>query len=362
MSVTSRKDPQVAVRPVSHLGRARRIRPMNGRDIALLASAIGAGLALTWLVYSRLLPLQGLQGFLICWVASFLAFYYAAVRETDGKVIARDRVMTALITVMAIGIVAPLAIIVGYVGVKGLRYLHLSFFSTTMASVGPSSPASQSGGLQAIVGTVEQVGIAMAISVPLGILTAVYLNEVHGRLRRPVRIFVDAMSGVPSIVAGLFIYAVLVAGGGQFSGFAAAIALSILMLPTVTRTCEVVLRLVPDGLREASLAMGAPEWRTVWGVVLPTARSGIITAMILGVARVIGETAPLLMTSLGNPDLNLNPFRGPQASLPLASFKLFTSSQQADISRAWTFAVVLLMLVLVLFVMARRSARTQFGR
>jgi phosphate transport system permease protein len=231
-----------------------------------------------------------------------------------------------------------------------------------MASIGPSSPASQSGGLQAIVGTVEQVAIAMAISVPLGVLTAVYLNEVHGRLRRPVRIFVDAMSGVPSIVAGLFIYAVLVAGGGQFSGFAAAIALSILMLPTVTRTCEVVLRLVPDGLREASLAMGAPEWRTVWRVVLPTARSGIITAMILGVARVIGETAPLLMTSLGNPDLNLNPFRGPQASLPLASFKLFTSSQQADVARAWTFAAVLLILVLILFVLARRSARTQFGR
>ena len=222
-----------------------------------------------------------------------------------------------------------------------------------MASVGPEAPSTQTGGLQAIVGTFEQVGIAMVISVPLGILTAVYLNEVKGRLARPTRIFVDAMSGVPSIVAGLFIYTVLVANGAGFSGFAAALALSVLMLPTVTRTCEVVLRLVPDGLREASLAMGAPEWRTTWGVILPTARTGIITAMILGVARVVGETAPLIMTAFGSATLNVNPFSGPQAALSLSSFQLFGSSQTADVERAWVFAFVLLAIVLILFVAAR---------
>jgi ABC-type multidrug transport system fused ATPase/permease subunit len=119
------------------------------------------------------------------------------------------------------------------------------------------------------------------------------------------------------------------------------------MLPTVTRTCEVVLRLVPDGLREASLAMGAPEWRTTWGVILPTARTGIITAMILGVARVVGETAPLIMTAFGSATLNANPFSGPQAALSLSSFQLFGSSQTADVERAWVFAFVLLAIVLI---------------
>ena len=137
--------------------------------------------------------------------------------------------------------------------------------------------------------------------------------------------FVDAMSGVPSIVAGLFVYAVWVSEFG-FSGFAAALALSISMLPTITRTCEEVLRLVPDGLREASLALGATEWRTTWSVVLPTAQAGLITAVILGVARAVGETAPLIATAFGASPMNANPFHGPQAALPLFVYKQITES------------------------------------
>jgi phosphate transport system permease protein len=334
----------------------------NRRDAAVLVGAVSASFALVWLAYTQLLPLQGIQGFLICWFAAFLLTYFLAVREIDGRVIARDRTMAALVSVSAVAIVIPLALILGYVFVKGLPYLRLTFFTTTMADVSPGSdPATKAGGLQAIVGTLEQVGIATMITVPLGILTAVYLNEVRGRLQRPVRIFVDAMSGTPSIVAGLFLYATLVAKTG-FSGFSAALALAVLMLPTVTRTGEVVLRLVPDGLREASLAMGAPQWKTVTRVVLPTARTGLITASILGVARVVGETAPLIMTAFGNPVMNANPFQGPQDALPLASFRLFRLYTGSAVQMAWTYAAVLVLLVLILFVTARAVGRRSFTR
>jgi phosphate transport system permease protein len=336
-------------------------RNFHSKDIVVLIGAAGGSFGLVWLLFSQLLPLQGIQGFLILWAVAFVLMYYIAVREMDGKIVARDRVMAAIISVVAIGITIPLVLILGYVTVKGIRFIRVAFFTTTMEDVGPLSPTSQTGGLQAIVGTLEQVGIAVLISVPLGVMTAVYLNEVRGRLQRPVRIFVDAMSGTPSIVAGLFIFAMLASSHG-FSGFAAALALSVLMLPTVTRATEVVLRLVPDGLREASLALGSPEWRTTWRVVLPTARSGVITAVLLGIARVVGETAPLIMTSFGSSSLNLNPFSGPQASMPLSAFRLFQSSQTADVERAWVFALVLIAMVLVLFVAARRSAQRQLVR
>jgi phosphate transport system permease protein len=336
-------------------------RNFHPKDIVVVVGAAGGSFGLVWLIFSQLLPLQGIQGFLILWAVAFVVMYYVATREMDGTIVARDRVMAAIITVVAIGITIPLILILGYVTAKGIRFIRVAFFTTTMENVGPLSPSSETGGLQAIVGTIEQVGIAMVIAVPLGVMTAVYLNEVRGRLRRPVRIFVDAMSGTPSIVAGLFIFAMFVTGHG-FSGFAAALALSVLMLPTVTRATEVVLRLVPDGLREASLALGSPEWRTTWKVVLPTARSGVITAILLGIARVVGETAPLIMTSFGNNSLNVNPFSGPQASMPLSAFKLFQSSQTADVDRAWVFAFVLIAMVLVLFVAARRSAQRQLVR
>jgi phosphate transport system permease protein len=339
------------------------IRPKSflRNDAIVLAGSAAAAFALSWLLYSQILPFSGIQGFVIFLFVSFLLLYYLAVRDIEGKVIAKDRTMNALIAIGATAVVIPLVMILLYVTAKGLRFLRLTFFTTSMAEVPPQADPSQAGGLAAIVGTLEQVGIAMLITVPLGILTAVYLNEVRGRFGRPTRVFVDTMSGVPSIVAGLFIYASLIARGGSFSGFAAALSLAVLMLPTVTRTAEVVLRLVPDGLREASLALGSPQWKTVRRVVLPTARTGLITAVILGVARVVGETAPLIMTAFGSPFLNWNPFSGPQAALSLTSFSLFRGTEE-QISMAWVFAFVLIALVLFLFVIARRIGRRQFAR
>jgi phosphate transport system permease protein len=164
------------------------------------------------------------------------------------------------------------------------------------------------------------------------------------------------MSGVPSIVAGLFIYAVwVVALQRGFSGFAASLALAILMLPTITRTTEVVLRLVPDGLREGSLALGGTEWRTVWQVVLPTARSGLITAVILGVARAVGETAPLILTAFGASVMNADPFQGDQEALPYLIYDYIRryNPGTGPYQRGWAAAVVLIALVLVLFTLAR---------
>jgi phosphate transport system permease protein len=192
------------------------------------------------------------------------------------------------------------------------------------------------------------------ISVPLGFATAVFLNEIGGPLSRPVRMLVDAMSAIPSIVAGLFIYAALIQSGIiQQSGFAAALSLAVLMLPTVTRTAEVVLRVVPGGLREASLALGATEWRTTWRVILPTARAGLATAIILGVARTVGETASLILTTLGNTSFNANPLHNRQAALPLYIFQLFRQDLPNSVQRAWNGALVLIVLVLSLFVIAR---------
>ena len=151
--------------------------------------------------------------------------------------------------------------------------------------------------------------IAAAIGVPAAIATAVFLNEVRGRGVRIVRTVVTAMSGTPSVVAGIFIYSILILDHVlTYSGFAASLALTVILLPSVTRVVEEVLRVVPSGLREASAALGAPEWRTTWSVVLPTARSGVVTAVLLGIARIVGETAPLLFTAFGSQAINANPF------------------------------------------------------
>jgi phosphate transport system permease protein len=185
-------------------------------------------------------------------------------------------------------------------------------------------------------------------------LTALYLTEIKGRFENLVRFLVQAMSGVPSIVAGLFIYTVLIVTlGAKYSAIAGSLALSILMLPTVARTSEEVLKLIPNDLREAGVALGATQWRTVAMVVVPAARSGILTAVILGVARVAGETAPLLLTILGNTSTQLNPFSGPVAALPLYTFSLMKTGLEVAVNRAWGGALILLTLVLILFISAR---------
>jgi phosphate transport system permease protein len=204
------------------------------------------------------------------------------------------------------------------------------------------------------MGSLMQIGMALLVAVPLGITTAVFLNEIGGKFARFVRTISDAMTALPSIVAGLFVYAAIITLiTHQRSGFAAAMAITVMMLPIIIRASDVVLRLVAGNLREASYALGSTKWRTVWQVVLPTARSGLVTAVILGTARGIGETSPVLLTSGVTAVMNLNPFDGPMISLPLQVFAFVRSPEPNMVSRGFGTAAVLLLLVLTLFALAR---------
>lgn len=331
-----------------------RIAAVDPDDVILVGGSALAALAATWLLYGRLLPLSGGLGFWLCWYVTFLVSVHSTTRALRGPVHARDQVARVIVWSGGIGVLVPLLLVVAYTIGRGYHALRPSFFVEDQRFVGALSESTEGGGAHAIIGTLQQIGLALVISVPLGVMSAVYLSEVRGKMAKPLRTATDAMSAVPSIVSGLFIYAVwILTFGADQSGFAGSLALSVLFLPTVTRTSEVVLRLVPGGLREASLALGGGEWETTSQVVLPTARSGLATAVILGMARVIGETAPLILTIGGAFVVNTNPFSGKQDALPYFVYRLVRFPQDSQIDRAWTGALVLLMLVLVLFVIAR---------
>jgi phosphate transport system permease protein len=251
----------------------------------------------------------------------------------------------------------PLFLVLYYTVVKGLVRFGGYFLQHSMRGVGPLDPTG--GAYHAIIGTLEQVGIATVFAVPVGLLAAIYTVEYgRGRLASMVRFFTDVMTGVPSIVAGLFIYAFWVLALGQgFSGFAAALSLMILMLPTIVRSAEEMLKLVPDSLREAALALGIPRWRTIISIVLPTASAGIITGIMLAVARVAGETAPLLLTALNFDSINLDPFHGQQAALPTFIFAQAGQPQRVALDRAWAGALTLVLIILLLNLIARAIAR-----
>jgi phosphate transport system permease protein len=249
------------------------------------------------------------------------------------------------------GIVAliPLVLIIGYVLLKGVPALNAEFFTQTAPP-----PGVPGGGMsQAFVGTAVIVGIATAISVPMGILTAVYLSEYgRGRLASAVRFVAEILLSTPSIVAGAFIWAVVVVAMHGFSAVAGAVALTVLMWPIITRATEETLRLVPNELREGALALGAPRWKMVLRIVLPTAGSGILTAVMLAVARGFGETAPILLTSLGNDFMNTNP-TAPTDAVPLRVYNYAQSAFTDWQTLAWGGAIMLLVAVLVLSIGAR---------
>jgi phosphate transport system permease protein len=317
-------------------------------------AAFGA-LALVWLVYERLLPLHGTIGFWLIWYGAFLGMLALVSSTTLDRMAVTDRVVGALVTTAGLVLVAALAGIVIFTFVRGKEALsHWNFFHQTMAYFGPDAGLDKGGIYAAMVGTFEMVALSMVMSVPLGIATAVYLSEVRGKIARVVRIVVEAMTAVPTIVAGLFIYSlVIIQLGQERSGFAASLALSVSMIPVVTTTAEVVLRLVPNGLREASLALGTTQWQTERRVVLPTARSGLVTAVLLGVARIIGETSPVLLVAGSTNELNYDPFHGPQISLPLFVFTGMRQPLDVAIARAFGAGIVLLTLVVVFFALAR---------
>ena len=264
-----------------------------------------------------------------------------------------DRLARGSLAVGTLLALIPLFLVVFYLLQKGLGALSLDFFTTDPTGRFLGDP----GGIRsAIVGTVLIVGLATLIAVPLGVGVALYLVEYGKKslLATTVRYFIDVMTGVPSIVFGLFIYIVLVLSGygGSFAGWKGSVALALLMLPVVTRSCEVVLDLVPDSLREAALALGAPRWRVVFRVVLPTALPGIITGSLLAVARGAGETAPLLFTAFAVNATTWN--LGTQMnSLPIQIFNDVRQAQANIVERAWGSALTLVLMILVLTLVAR---------
>jgi phosphate transport system permease protein len=346
----------------------RRPSELTATDIGTMVGCAASAVALTWLLFARLTDGVGWFGFVLVAYVTFIVLFALVTADRLGGLVASDRVVTVLVTTGAVVLMIPLVWLIAYVVTEGAPSLRPNFFFEDQSGITPQDPATEGGGSHAIVGSLQQVGLALAFTVPLALSTAVFLNETRSRFRRPVRIFVDAMSGLPSVVAGLFIYAVFIIPYNDridilgYNGFMASLALSMVMLPTITRTVEVVLRLVPDGLREASLALGASRARTVWSVVLPTARSGMTTAIVLGIARAVGETAPLLFTAFGATLLNSNAFDGPQESLPLFVYHNITQPDRDVIDRGFTGAFVLLLIVLSLFALARFVGRDRSKR
>ncbi|GGO83190.1 phosphate ABC transporter permease PstA [Wenjunlia tyrosinilytica] len=321
-------------------------------------AVVGAGVAslsTTALLFTQLTGFSGGLGFVVVGYVLFLAFYALLVSfDEDGPAV-RDRIVSVGVHSMAALMLTALVFVVVYTLWEGRTALpHLNFFTQDMAKAGPLDPLTVGGIRHAVLGTLVQIGLALLITVPTGLVCAVFLNEVPGRYGRFVRTIVEAMTALPSIVAGLFVFAtVILAIGVDKSGLAASLAISVMMLPIVIRAADVVIRLVPGTLREASYALGAPRWRAVWHVVLPTARSGLTTAVILGTARGVGETSPVLLTAGFTAVTNLDPGSGPMVSLPLATFEFVKSPEHTMIVRGFGTAATLMALVLLLFIVAR---------
>lgn len=333
-------------------------------DRASLAGSAVASFALVWVVYGFLLPTEGQVGFVLCWILAFLGMYALVSAMGNPGTVVVDRLAGALAGIAAIVVFGALASTIVYTVAQGLGALvHVNFYTQDMAGVRPTDPLTKGGVLHAVVGSSIEVAIASALALPLGIGTAVYLTEVGGRLSQPVRTVVEAMTALPDILAGLFVYTVLVVAlGSGRTGFAAACALFVTMVPIIARSAEIQLRLVSGGLREAGLALGSSHWATVRRVVLPTARSGLATALILAIARAVGETAPVLITSGASTFMNVNPFSAPMNSLPLFTFSAVRSGEPLYIARGFGAATVLLVLVIVLFAVMRALARQRGTR
>jgi phosphate transport system permease protein len=318
-----------------------------------LGCAIGAGAGLKshlqWGLISALL---------------FLAISYALAAKVEGRRQAKDRFATSLVWVAFICAVVPLAALTVYTVQQGISAINGTFLTHSMKGVVASTTAD--GGIyHAIIGTLQQVALATLIAAPIGLLTAVYLVEYgRGRLAKAVTFFVDVMTGIPSVVAGLFILSLWnIILGFDYSGFSGSLALAILMMPVVVRSTEEMLRLVPNELREASYALGVPKWKTILRIVIPTAIGGITTGVMLAVARITGETAPVMMLVFGADIINNDPFNGPQQSLPLYIWQQYSMvNNEFGYTRAWGAALVLIAFVMGLNLIARGIARWRSPR
>ncbi|APS20664.1 phosphate ABC transporter permease PstA [Streptomyces parvus] len=334
--------------PKSSLG-SRSLPRLAPLGFAVVSIALGVGLSLAAGWESRIQ--WGMISALF-----FLAISYVATTVVENQRQAKDRLATSVMWVCFLIAVVPLASLLWTTIVRGAERLDGYFLTHSMAGVLGSEA---SGGVyHALIGTLEQVGIATVISAPLGLLTAVYLVEYgKGSLARAVTFFVDVMTGIPSIVAGLFILSIMLIANLEPSGLMGALALTILMIPVVVRSTEEMLKLVPNELREASLALGIPKWRTILKVVLPTAIGGITTGVMLAIARIAGETAPIILLVFGSQLINTNPFEGAQSSLPFYIYEQYKIGETASYDRAWAAALVLIAFVMILNLVARGIAR-----
>ena len=320
----------------------------------MVTASIYIGAAIISFLLVQLTPMKGKLAYFAIFFFASIIIDFAICYAQRGVASAKDAVARGFVSVgMAIA-VFPIVSILFEVLKRGIKGLSFSLFTNDMSATSVNDPLGNGGLIHAITGTFIMVLIALIVAMPIGILTAIYLTEIRGKFAAPIKFLVQAMSGVPSIVAGLFILSAYVYPiTGSLSGFAGSLALMILMIPTIARTSEEVLLLIPSDLREAGVALGGTQWRTVALVVIPAAKSGLVTALILGIARVAGETAPLVLLTGGGESVNVNPFSGPMGSLPIYIWKCFGQGTEESIARAWSGILVLLVIVLALFTMAR---------
>ncbi|MET2010271.1 phosphate ABC transporter permease PstA [Microbacterium chocolatum] len=326
---------------------------------ALLGLAAGAS-ALIFFVVSLASGDFNVPGWLVVSALLYLATVFTVSAVVEGRRKGIDRLVTGVVTIAFLIAMLPLVSVATTVIVNGVAALSAEFFTNSMRNV-----VGEGGGiLHAIVGTLLITLAAAVISIPIGLFTAIYLVEygAGNRLARGITFLVDVMTGIPSIVAGLFAYALfaLFLGPGIRMGIMGSVALAVLMIPVVVRATEEMLRLVPNELREASYALGVPKWLTIVKVVIPTSIAGITTGVMLAVARVIGETAPLLLTAGITASMNYNLFDGRMATLPVFAYSQYMNQgipASAFIDRAWGAALVLIVIVMALNLIARLVAR-----
>lgn len=332
------------------------------REISTTFGVLASAGAISYLLI-LLTGLKGKIGFFLSFIIIATILQVAVGVRKFGRKALGENIAASLIYVGAALVFLPVFSILYMAIAKGAAGLHPSLFTETMFNASFLDPIDKGGLLHALVGTMYLIIIAMIISVPMGILTALYLTEIKGPAAGFIQFIVQAMSGVPSVVAGLFIFtSVILITPLKTSAATGSLALAILMIPTVTRTSQEVLLLVPHDLREAGLALGATQWKTVATIVVPAARNGLITATILGIARIAGETAPLIFTIGGADKLNLNPFKDYQSALPFYVWKGLTLGTPESLQRAWTGILILLVLVLTLFVAARTLGGKKMGK
>jgi phosphate transport system permease protein len=326
-------------------------RSSNFRYIIIAAALIPI---LVSLAASTVLELSGAAILLTVFLPIQLLAAAIAAVVTRGRRGVADSQLNVFVYFATFFVVIMLGSIIFSIISWGFKAVSPHFLYQNNVYITPTTSLEYGGAGHALIGSLLVVGLATLIAVPLGLAVAVYLTETRGRFKGPVRFLAQSMSGLPSIVAGLFVYALFIATGTvNLAGWLGSLALALLMLPTVVRMSEEVLKLVPGDLRSAALALGAPQRRTFFQVIMPTAKAGLITAVLLGVARVVGETAPLLLTTRLMSETSFNPFYGDLATLPTFIFSNLTAGFDTGRARAWAAAFLLLAVVGLIFATTR---------